>query len=206
MQPLRPARVIVGERLSQPGLVAQALDILGRQPRPGQQLAGEQHDQPAGVEPVVLRALALALQRARLSGIGEPHLDAVLLQLTRDPPPPGRRLDRDNLERPVPLLDPRAQRFSRRLETVLGNLTVGTIEHRGLKDRLVDVDRGQHPSLPSGSGNEVGSDRHRHLGRRRFITSLWRSCLCGLTVGVVGRTLLAGVCLAGDKAPADPRM
>jgi hypothetical protein len=27
----------------------------------------------------------------------------------------------------------------------------------------------------------------------------------GLTVGVVGRTLLAGVCLAGEKAPADPR-
>jgi hypothetical protein len=38
------------------------------------------------------------LQRARPSRIDETHLEAALLQLTRDPTPTGRRLDRDRLQ------------------------------------------------------------------------------------------------------------
>jgi hypothetical protein len=148
VQALRPAGVIVGESLAQPRLVAQPLDLLGRKPRLRQHVARQQHHQPASVEAIGLRSLAVALQRARPAGIGQAHIDATRLQLARDPAPAGRRLERDRVQLALPLLRPTDQRLARRREPLLDQLAALGRENRGLKDRLVDIDRGQHVSLP----------------------------------------------------------
>jgi hypothetical protein len=142
VQALRPARVIVGERLAQARLVTETLDVFGRQPGVRQQLARQQQDQPAGVEAVGLRALALALQGAGLPWVAEAHLDAACLQLARDPSPAGRGLKRDDGDLVVPLGDPHDQRLARGFEALLGDLAVIGVENGGLEDGLVDVDRG----------------------------------------------------------------
>jgi hypothetical protein len=46
---MRPAGVVVGQRLAQPRLVAQALDLLGRHLRLWQHLTRQQHHQPARI-------------------------------------------------------------------------------------------------------------------------------------------------------------
>src|SRR3954451_17617835 len=64
------------------------------------------------IQAVVLRALASALQSARLARIGQTHVDAATLELARNPAPARRRLDRDDVEPAVARLDPRNQRLS----------------------------------------------------------------------------------------------
>ena len=77
MKPLSPAAVVLGERLAQPGAIAQPLDLLRRDPRLGQHLLRQQPRQPARVEPVRLRAPPPAEQRTRLHRLRQPHLEAV---------------------------------------------------------------------------------------------------------------------------------
>ncbi|MEO8968807.1 MAG: hypothetical protein ABI427_14815 [Solirubrobacteraceae bacterium] len=120
-------------------------------PRVGKQLAREEHHEPSRVKAVCLGSLAVALQGAGLAGIGEPDLDSARLQFTRDPSPAGRRLNRDDVELAVPLLDPRDKLLSRGLQALLGeDLAVVGVKHSGLKDRLVNIDRGQHDASRQG--------------------------------------------------------
>jgi hypothetical protein len=102
MEALRPAGALCSEGLAQTGLVTQTLDLGRWQPRLalGQKLPGEQQRKAIGRDPVGLRPSPASLQRARPARIDEPHLETTQLQLTRDPAPTGRGIDRTTASLP----------------------------------------------------------------------------------------------------------
>src|SRR6266511_2325723 len=142
MQPLRPTGAVTSERLPQPRPVAQLLYFRRRQPGLAlrEQLTGEQQRQPARVEPVGLRLAPATAERTRPPRIDQMHLEAMRLQLARDPAPAGRRLDRDRSQPVLPLDRPVIEPLTRRLEPALAKLARIGIEHRRLKHRLVNID------------------------------------------------------------------
>jgi hypothetical protein len=86
VQALPPAGAVVAQRLTQPRLVAQPLDVLRRQPGAGQHLLGQQQRHPARIKAIGLRSPPAALEREHLAGITPAHVDADGLQLAADPP------------------------------------------------------------------------------------------------------------------------
>src|SRR5439155_15021175 len=79
-------------------------------------------------------------QSTRAARVDQVNVEPSLLKLTRDPPPTGRRLDRDRRQLPAPLTRPFAQPLTRRLEAALAQLARIRIEHGRLKNTLVNID------------------------------------------------------------------
>jgi hypothetical protein len=164
VQPLRPAGAVLAEREPQPGQVAQPLDLLGRDPRGGQHLLGEQHREPARVEPIRLRASTFSLERDRLAGVGQLDDEPAVLQLADDPAPAAGRLDRDPRSVCPATASPSAQPLARGGEPLLDDLARGGVEDRRLKHVLVDVDRAVQ-RLHQGPPLELtGRDRTAAIG------------------------------------------
>src|SRR6266540_1624826 len=67
-------------------------------------------------------------------------LEAISLELARDPAPAGRRLDRDRSQLPLPLDRPVTEPLTRRLKPALAQLARLRVEHHRLKHPLVDID------------------------------------------------------------------
>src|SRR6266540_206817 len=67
-------------------------------------------------------------------------LEAMSLELARDPAPAGRRLDRDRSQLPLPLDRPVTEPLTRRLKPALAQLARLRVEHHRLKHPLVDID------------------------------------------------------------------
>ena len=68
VQPLRPPRALLDDRLAESGDVAQPLNLGRRNPGLRQHRASQQHRQPARIQPIGLRSTPPALQGARLPG------------------------------------------------------------------------------------------------------------------------------------------
>jgi hypothetical protein len=90
-----------------------------------------------------------AQQRARLHRLGQPNVEAEHRELTPDPTPAGRRLDRHRDDPALPLLSPASKTLPIGREARLDHLATLRIEHRRLKGVLVDVNRRvQHHGPP----------------------------------------------------------
>lgn len=68
------------------------------------------------------------------------NLEAPVRELPGNPPPTGRRLNRDRGQLPLPLSRPLAKTLTRRREAALAQLTRIRIEHHDLKNTLVNID------------------------------------------------------------------
>src|SRR5262249_20770022 len=83
-----------------------------------------------------------------LHRLSKPHIEAALGKLAPDPTPARRRLDRNRHDPATPLLGPTAQTVAVSREALLDHLAALRIEHRRLKDVLVDVNRRAHHHGP----------------------------------------------------------
>src|SRR5712691_9584423 len=78
-------------------------------------------------------------QRTRASGIDQVHLEGTPLELAGNPPPAGRRLNRDRGQLSLPRARPLAKPLTRRRETALAQLARIRVEHHCLKNSLVKI-------------------------------------------------------------------
>jgi hypothetical protein len=109
LDPLLPLAALVDQRVPQPDLGAQLLDMGRRDPRLRHPPRLQQLAQTAGVLAVGLGPLLRAAQGARLGRLGQVHLGADRLELLDHEAPAGRRLQR-RLDLPaVPAPQPAAE-------------------------------------------------------------------------------------------------
>ena len=150
VQPLPPAAPVLGERLAQPGAVAQPLDLLGRDPRLGQHL----------LSPTAAQASARRGDRSSRF-VGDPAVPAPAPARPAAPRTRSRSARaRPNANRSSPrslrgrdpsspLLSPASETRTISREARLSHLTTLRIEHRRLERVLMDVDRRvQHHGPP----------------------------------------------------------
>jgi hypothetical protein len=180
VEPLSPAALVLGQRLAQPGAIAQPLDLLRRDPRLRQHLLRQQPRQPARVEPVCLGAAPPPQQRTRLHGLSQPHVEAARRELAPDPAPARRGLDRHRRDPAPPLLSPARKALPVGRKARLDHLAALRIEHRRLEGMLVDVDRCEQHAPPL---DEQKPDRPQRSGQSPMTTTLW-----DVTLGPPART------------------
>jgi hypothetical protein len=103
---LLPLAPLVDQRVAQPDLGAQLLDMGRRDPRLRHPPCLQQLAQPAGVVAVGLGPLLRAAQDARLRRLGQAHPGADRLELLDHEAPAGRRLQRRLDLRALPAAQP----------------------------------------------------------------------------------------------------
>src|SRR5712691_5409839 len=112
-------------------------------------------------------------QRTRASGIDQVHLEGTPLELAGNPPPAGRRLNRDRGQLSLPRARPLAKALTRRRETTLAQLARIRVEHHCLKNSLVNIDpRVQHPLRASLRDRRWAANLSRPRGPLHYIPEI----------------------------------
>jgi len=150
LHPLLPLPALVDQRVPEPDPGAEIEDVIRRDPALRQSRGHQQLPQMPRVRPVVLRALLVPTQRARLRRLREMHPGANPPQLLDHEPPARRRLQR-HLELPAtePCQELPHARTVRRHDPTTRYLTRLDIDPLGsdLRPMLIQAHHDRHPSI-----------------------------------------------------------